>query len=115
VSGAIGERAPWPVRWQAGRLHQGLGIRIAPELHSLARAPWAAAFSPDGRSLAVGDEIKRVTLWDLEKKTSRELLGHTDAVYSVAFNPRGDRLASAGKDKRSGSGTSRREVRRCPH
>jgi WD40 repeat protein len=100
VSGGIGEeegvarpggkRVDCVKVWEAGS-HR--------ELHSVARAPWSAAFSPDGRTLAVGDEIKRVTLWDLEKKSSRELLGHTDAVYSVAFNPAGDRLASAGKAK----------------
>jgi WD40 repeat protein len=64
-------------------------------------------FSPDGKTLATatsrmsdeGAHHGRIHLWDLSTLQIREALqGHTDEVFSVAFSPNGDTLASCGRD-----------------
>jgi WD40 repeat protein/serine/threonine protein kinase/tetratricopeptide (TPR) repeat protein len=62
---------------------------------------FALAFSPNGRLLATGGSAGTGTikLWDAETGESRaSLKGHTTAVYSVAFGPDGQTLASASSD-----------------
>ncbi|HRI56076.1 MAG TPA: WD40 repeat domain-containing protein, partial [Anaerolineae bacterium] len=65
-------------------------------------AIWSAAWSPDGRMLAVANQDGTVDLWEnlsSDEPISRTLPGrHEDWAYSVAFSPNGDRLASAGRD-----------------
>jgi WD40 repeat protein len=56
------------------------------------------AFSVDSRTLAVGSEDRRITLWDLAGTKQGELTGHTDAVVSLAFSPDGRTLASGSLD-----------------
>jgi WD40 repeat protein len=69
----------------------------------------SVAFSPDGKRLA--SACKRsadaqgkplageVRVWDTATgQEVRTLKGHTGAVWSVAFSPDGQRLASAGGD-----------------
>jgi WD40 repeat protein len=52
----------------------------------------AAAFSPDGQYIAVGHGTV-VELWrPTGTKPERTILGHTDAIRSVAFSPNGGRL-----------------------
>jgi WD40 repeat protein len=62
----------------------------------------ALAFSPDGKTLAVGsgDSNSRIQLWDAAalKKTG-DLEGHDLEVYGLAFSPDGKTLASGGADK----------------
>ncbi|WP_413198593.1 eIF2A-related protein [Nostoc piscinale] len=56
------------------------------------------AFSPDGQTLAYGDN-KTVQIWDLNtQKLQTSLKGHQADISSVAFSPNGGTLASAGGD-----------------
>lgn len=52
-----------------------------------------AAFSPDGRYLAVAGTTLR--LWPLEQRTPVEMPGTGDPIYGVAWSPDGQRLAAA--------------------
>ena len=53
------------------------------------------AYSPDGTTIASGDEDGTVKLWD--PNTGRErctLVGHTGKVRALAFSPDGSVLAT---------------------
>ena len=64
-------------------------------------AYWGAAFSPDGKLLALSGDDGVLEIWDLESVTKiRDLQGHTSHVYCVEFHPDGTRLASGGNDNR---------------
>jgi WD40 repeat protein len=68
---------------------------IEPNAHILC----GAAFSPDGRTLAIGSQDKVIVIWDLaEKKERARLNGHQYAVASMAFLPDGKTLVTSSYD-----------------
>jgi WD40 repeat protein len=76
----------------------GQSLRLVPETghSSLVNS---AAFSPDGKTLASGNDDKTIKLWNVASgKEIRTLAGHTGSVYSVAFSPDGKTLASGSWD-----------------
>ncbi len=58
------------------------------------------AFSPDGATLAVGQQGGEITLWDVTTGRHRSsLLGHAEFVASLVYAPDGAMLASTGRDR----------------
>lgn len=57
----------------------------------------AIAYHPDGKSLAVGDDIS-VQLWDLKRAVRTRSWSTTDVVRSVSFSPGGQTLAAGIND-----------------
>lgn len=56
---------------------------------------YSASFSPDGRRLACGGKLGRVTIQDLETGVIEQLLGpHDQKIFTVEFSPDGKTLAT---------------------
>jgi len=70
---------------------------------------YCAEFSPDGRRIAYAggyfiwahSRVTSVRIWDLESREVRSLEGHTQCVLGLAWNPKGDLLASCAYDGRA--------------
>ncbi len=61
---------------------------------------WAVSFSPDGSTLASGNDNNTIKLWDVLTGECLKLLqGHTDRVWSVAWSRDGKTLASGSDDQ----------------
>ncbi|MEM9908046.1 MAG: NACHT domain-containing protein [Cyanobacteria bacterium P01_D01_bin.44] len=60
----------------------------------------SVTFSPDGRFLAIVDTTGEITLWDaIKEEQIWQQKGHTDWIRSVAFDARGQTLATGSHDK----------------
>jgi WD40 repeat protein/DNA-binding SARP family transcriptional activator len=75
------------------------GRRHSSQIEGAGRAIWAAAFSPDGRTLATGDGQGNVIVWDVSEGRAIETFeGHNDAITGVAFGPDGRTLYTTSAD-----------------
>lgn len=65
---------------------------------------WSVAFSPDGKTVALGDANYKIILWDVStgKPSGPALEGHKNTVTSLAFSPDGKTLASGSADSTVG-------------
>ncbi|MHB1424004.1 MAG: WD40 repeat domain-containing protein [Gemmataceae bacterium] len=92
-------------RWHSARGNGELRAELhiePPKLRGTDRKPraLALAFSPDGKTLAVNNEIDHL-IYLLETITGKErarFMGHQDIEWSLAFSPDGRRLASGSWD-----------------
>lgn len=76
---------------------------IGAPITTATRFTWEMAFSPDGRTLAIGDDDTSVRLWDLADPErpvpwGPALTGPNNLVRSVAFSPDGISLVAVGAD-----------------
>ena len=97
----------WVSLWDAETLEFKRQLGVRPDGFRLDDGVGSVAFSPDGRTLAVGrmiydwggNDAGIVRFWDVATgEHLRTLDGHTDDVNSVAFSPDGRTLASGSLD-----------------
>ncbi len=71
------------------------------EFHNKMRSFGQVGFLPDGRVYGKWAFYDRIWIWNPDQPPSRDLeLDHTNEVWSLAFDPLGETLASTGDDHR---------------
>ncbi|MEI7923778.1 MAG: WD40 repeat domain-containing serine/threonine-protein kinase [Planctomycetota bacterium] len=71
------------------------------EFHNKMRSYGQVGFLPDGRVYGKWSFYDRIWIWNPDQPPSRDLeLDHTKEVWSLAFDPLGETLASTGDDHR---------------
>ena len=93
-------RAKQDAQRRARVLRSVLGVTAVIAVLAAVCAGWAISRSaPTGTRIASGSADSTSQLWDAVKKTQiGTLVGHKDAVISVAFSPDGTRIASGSQD-----------------
>jgi WD40 repeat protein len=89
---------------QLWRVTSGDGLVPAgPDLAGMASYPIGLAFTPDSRTLAIGDSDKHVYLWDVaspahSRRLGAPLTGPSGQAWAVAISPDGKTLAAGAND-----------------
>jgi WD40 repeat protein len=89
---------------QLWRLTSGDGlVRAGPDLGGMASYPIGLAFTPDSRTLAIGNSDKNVYLWDVAspahpRPLGAPLTGPSGQTWAVAISPDGTTLAAGAND-----------------
>jgi Tol biopolymer transport system component len=99
AAGAEGETKP-RVDQYGDPLPAGAVLRLGTVRFRQGGPVLSVAYSPEGKTLALGTGDYTVRLWDVGPgKEIRSLQGHRGPVYSVAYSPDGKSLASGSTDK----------------
>ena len=78
-------------------------VRAGPDLGGMASYPIGLAFTPDSRTLAIGNSDKNVYLWDVAspahpRPLGAPLTGPSGQTWSLAISPDGKTLAAGAND-----------------
>jgi WD40 repeat protein len=78
-------------------------VRAGPDLGGMASYPIGLAFTPDSRTLAIGNSDKDVYLWDVAspahpRRLGAPLTGPSGQTWAVAISPDGKTLAAGAND-----------------
>jgi WD40 repeat protein/transcriptional regulator with XRE-family HTH domain len=78
-------------------------VRAGPDLGGMASYPIGLAFTPDSRTLAIGNSDKDVYLWDVAspahpRRLGAPLTGPSGQTWTVAVSPDGKTLAAGAND-----------------